>query len=78
LYGTTFFGGAYNDGTVFSITRSGHETVLYSFGGSAQDGKLPQSGLNYVNGTFYGTTAGGGAYGGMSGTGGGTVYSIKL
>jgi uncharacterized repeat protein (TIGR03803 family) len=76
LYGTTFFGGpnSCNDtscGTVFSITRSGHETVLYSFGRSAHDGNLPLSGLSYVNGTFYGTTLGGGAAGG-----GGTVYSI--
>jgi uncharacterized repeat protein (TIGR03803 family) len=82
LYGTTFSGGAnscdhFGCGTIFSITRSGHETVLYSFKGGP-DGDLPQSGLSYVNGTFYGTTAGGGAYGGTSGTGGGTVYSITL
>jgi uncharacterized repeat protein (TIGR03803 family) len=36
------------------------------------DGVDPQSGLNYLNGTFYGTTYSGGAYGS------GTVYSITL
>jgi uncharacterized repeat protein (TIGR03803 family) len=76
LYGTTSSGGAYNDGTVFSITLSGHETVLYSFMGQGtgrgQDGADPLSGLDYVNGTFYGTTYSGGAYDS------GTVYSITL
>jgi uncharacterized repeat protein (TIGR03803 family) len=71
LYGTTFFGGAYNEGTVFSITRSGHETVLYGFKDNP-DGSYPQSGLSYVNGTFYGTTQKGGTYYD------GTVYSITL
>jgi uncharacterized repeat protein (TIGR03803 family) len=34
------------------------------------DGAYPESGLSYVNGTFYGTTVRGGAYNN------GTVYSI--
>jgi uncharacterized repeat protein (TIGR03803 family) len=77
LYGTTAGGGAYGGGldgcgTVFRITLSGHETVLHSFGGSAQDGDCPDSGLSYVNGTFYGTTYFGGAYSD------GTVYSVRL
>jgi uncharacterized repeat protein (TIGR03803 family) len=75
LYGTTYRGGAYGDGTVFSITLSGHETVLYSFMGG-QDGAGPQSGLNYVNGTLYGTTYSGGGNGCKAGYGCGTVYSI--
>jgi uncharacterized repeat protein (TIGR03803 family) len=80
LYGTTFAGGTntcnqLGCGTTFSITRSGHETVLYSFKGG-QDGENPLSGLSYVNGTFYGTTPYGGAYGGTKGASGGTVYSI--
>ena len=32
LYGTTVGGGKYGDGTVFRISTSGQETVLYSFG----------------------------------------------
>jgi uncharacterized repeat protein (TIGR03803 family) len=68
LYGTTYFGGAHGLGTVFSITLSGHETVLHSFNG--RDGSFPASGLVDVNGTLYGTTATGGAHND------GTVYSI--
>ena len=69
LYGTTVFGGAYNDGTVFSVTTTGTESVLYSFRGSP-DGLEPRAGLVDVNGTLYGTTYEGGIYGG------GTVFKI--
>jgi len=56
LYGTTIAGGAncYTGGgcgTVFAITTSGKETVLYSFGGSG-DGKNPYAGLINVKGTL--------------------------
>src|SRR5580692_3555580 len=56
LYGTTSSGGAYDDGTLYSITPSGAETVIYSFagGGSPTNGAL----LN-VNGKLYGTAGGG-------------------
>ena len=71
LYGTTQFGGASdNYGTVFSITPSGKEKVLHSFG-NAGDGSYPEAGLIAVNGVLYGTTATGGATGGV-----GTVFSI--
>jgi uncharacterized repeat protein (TIGR03803 family) len=69
LYGTTMSGGSNNAGTVFSITTSGQETVLHSFGGPG-DGVYPVAALLYVNGTFYGTTE----YGGASG--GGTIFSM--
>jgi uncharacterized repeat protein (TIGR03803 family) len=63
LYGTTYSGGAYNDnGTVFSVSRSGKEKVLYSFR-PGTDGARPLAGLLDVNGTLYGTTYEGGAYG---------------
>jgi uncharacterized repeat protein (TIGR03803 family) len=70
LYGTTKGGGAYGDGTMFSITPTGKETVLYSFTGS--DGSGPVATLLNVNGTLYGTTSFGGAYNY------GTVFSITL
>jgi uncharacterized repeat protein (TIGR03803 family) len=70
LYGTTARGGAHGDGTVFSITPTGTETVLHSFTGS--DGNFPLATLLNVNGTLYGTTSSGGAYGY------GTVFSITL
>ena len=60
LYGTTWNGGAYNDGTVFMTTRSGVETVLHSFG-AGTDGLLPAGGLvRDAQGNLYGTTVGGG------------------
>lgn len=78
LYGVTQAGGAngkyQGDGTVFSISRSGTEKVLYSFGSHRGDGFSPydESGLINVNGKLYGTTVGGGKYGG------GTVFSISV
>jgi len=78
LYGTTQWGGDSTTcplgcGTVFSITTSGDEKVLYAFK-AGSDGALPQAGLINVNGTLYGTTEYGGAYGGALGFG--TVFSI--
>ena len=62
LYSTTRFGGAYGEGTVFSLDPdTGNETALHAFGDSADDGDLPEAGLIDVRGTLYGTTFGGGA-----------------
>jgi uncharacterized repeat protein (TIGR03803 family) len=68
LYGTTRFGGisSYNCtggcGTVFEISPSGTETMLYKFGGAAnRDGANPVSGLiKDPAGNLYGTTEYGG------------------
>ena len=61
FYGTTISGGANNQGTVFKITPSGTETVLYSFAGGGSDGAHPYAGLiQGSDGNFYGTTANGG------------------
>jgi uncharacterized repeat protein (TIGR03803 family) len=74
LYGTTFGGGEGKEGTVFSVTPSGTESVLYSFGGSG-DGERPWAGLINVKGTLYGTTSEGGTY--CSSFGGcGTVFTV--
>jgi uncharacterized repeat protein (TIGR03803 family) len=68
LYGTTSEGGSYTCqmyydgcGTVFSISRSGAEKVLHSFG-KGNDGASPMASLIDVNGTLYGTTNRGGAH----------------
>jgi uncharacterized repeat protein (TIGR03803 family) len=80
LYGTTKLGGAYCSGagcgTVFSVTTSGKETVLYRFKGGTADGQNPYAGLIDVKGELYGTTSGGGAHcaGGYRDCG--TVFSI--
>ena len=58
LYGTTGNCGAYARGTVFSISPSGEEHVLHSFG-YGSDGSYPVVGLINVSGTLYGTTSGG-------------------
>jgi uncharacterized repeat protein (TIGR03803 family) len=69
LYGTTLHGGAFKEGTVYSVTPPAApgspwtENVLYSFEGSG-DGSAPEGGVVFGNGgDLYGTTfAGGGSY----------------
>ena len=70
LYGTTNVGGAYDRGTVFEVTPSGTETILWSFG-NGTDGANPLAGVvRDAAGNLYGTTDYGGAYGY------GTVYEV--
>lgn len=71
FYGTTVFGGSYNQGTIFKLSSTGVETVLYHFTGGA-DGSQPAAGLVSDNkGNFLGTTTKGGA------SGNGTVFRIS-
>lgn len=56
LYGTTELGGAYDEGSVFSLSTTGTEHLLYSF-----QGGYPRASLIDVKGTLYGTTAGSGS-----------------
>jgi uncharacterized repeat protein (TIGR03803 family) len=72
FYGTTAAGGAYDYGTIFSLTRSGIERVLYSFA-EPPDGQNPRADLTAVNGKLFGTTAEGGAF--TSGFGG-TLFTF--
>jgi uncharacterized repeat protein (TIGR03803 family) len=77
FYGTTAEGGAYGWGTVFEITPSGAENILYNFCSQPDcaDGSFPTSGLIIDQfGNLYGTTASGGSY--CSG-GCGTVYELS-
>jgi uncharacterized repeat protein (TIGR03803 family) len=61
LYGTTPTGGASNVGTVFKITSTGTETVLYNF--DITHGSNPNGGLTLgVDGSLYGTSEHGGAH----------------
>ena len=67
LYGTTRAGGPqFFGGTLYKITKSGVETILYSFGGLNEgsiDGDTPTLGVvSDSHGTIYGTTAGGGTF----------------
>jgi uncharacterized repeat protein (TIGR03803 family) len=63
----------YNDGNVFKMTPSGTVTILYNFCTlkNCADGAFPYGNLvQGSNGSFYGTTSAGGAFGD------GTVYEI--
>jgi uncharacterized repeat protein (TIGR03803 family) len=75
LYGTTSYGGAYANGTVFELKRSAKwkETILHSFQGqSGSDGGVPYGGLVAdTAGNFYGAATEGG------GSGGGTVFELS-
>lgn len=71
FYGTTYHGGKNGTGTVYQISPSGVESVLYSFGTGSTDGQQPVGGLVLApNGNFYGMTY----YGGVNNTG--TVYEL--
>ena len=75
LYGTTQFGGVNGLGTVFEISASGAEKVLYSFKKKA-DGGVPRGGLILdATGTLYGTTERGG---GVNAFDAGTVFKLTL
>ena len=69
FYGTTTYGGASGEGTIFRVTPQGSLTILHSFadGTVSNDGIKPSSGLLLASdGNFYGTTPyGGEAYGGV-------------
>ncbi|HXJ95374.1 MAG TPA: choice-of-anchor tandem repeat GloVer-containing protein [Terriglobia bacterium] len=58
LYGTTFYGGARENGTVFEISSSGDESILYSFTGGKDEGKPMASLLLDPEDNLYGTTTG--------------------
>lgn len=70
LYGTTLFGGAHSDGTVFELS-SGTESLLYSFKGGTSDGCNPYANVTIFNSDFYTMTYGCGA------DGAGTIVDIN-
>ncbi|MFZ0705366.1 MAG: choice-of-anchor tandem repeat GloVer-containing protein [Candidatus Korobacteraceae bacterium] len=78
IYGTTQWGGSSERGTVYQMTKSGDqwtETPIYSFKGDSNpeelDGSQPYGGVIVDdNGNLFGTTVGGGLYGG------GTIFEL--
>ena len=63
FYGTTYRGGAHNEGSVFKITPAGVSTLLYSFnyGNGNFDAQLPVAGLTLgSDGNFYSVGSAGG------------------
>ena len=76
LYGTTYWGGTSNAGTIFKVDKNGAESVLHNFAGGT-DGAYPYAGLvQDAGGNLYGTTeyGGGASIGGASGYG--TVFKL--
>jgi uncharacterized repeat protein (TIGR03803 family) len=72
FYGTTFDGGSNGDGLIFDVNTNGALTTLFSFS-YTNGGFLPLAGLaQAADGTFYGTTYEGGAFGY------GTVFAFSL
>jgi uncharacterized repeat protein (TIGR03803 family) len=72
LYGTTFYGGIYGDGTVFSLVpdKNGNwtEKVLHNFDFNGVDGFSSRAGVVFDrSGNLYGTTV-------LGGKGAGTVF----
>jgi uncharacterized repeat protein (TIGR03803 family) len=73
FYGITWLGGANNAGTIFRISPEGAFITLYSFAQTSTSASPDPDGLvQAANGTFYGTTAGGGA------NNDGTVFSFSI
>jgi len=82
LYGTASAGGPTCEGqgcgTIFQVTPGGELTLVHGFGGYPTDGQGPYAGLvQGTDGSFYGTTSGGGE-GGCSSYGCGTIFNLSM
>ena len=72
LYGTTWAGGANQEGTIFSINTDGSDySIVHSFAGI--EGRNPVAELTVLGGTIYGTTVNGGGIAGR-----GTVFAFAV
>ena len=79
FYGTTTYGGNAGYGAFFQAKLNGGFTLLYSFGGAANqygspvDGAFPSSLALGSDGSFYGTTS----QGGTNGSNEGTIFKLS-
>lgn len=75
LYGMTSYGGASDEGTIFSISTNGADfTLLHSFAYSLTDGVTPVAGsltLSPIDNKLYGMTGNGGA------NNGGMIFAVN-
>jgi uncharacterized repeat protein (TIGR03803 family) len=57
FYGTTAYGGTFNNGVAYRMTTEGVVTILHAFTGGSGDGEEPRAPLIQASdGNFYGTT----------------------
>lgn len=80
FYGTTLAGGANSSGSIFRLSPTGDFETFYSFRADLDDGTHPAGSLLVApNGNLYGTTAAGGAGGGLAGgaVAVGTVFRVR-
>jgi len=78
LYGTACCAGPNGGGTVFKVTTSGKESILYGFEDKGKDGANPYDTPIILNNTLFGTTGYGGDVSKTAQYGYGTVFSITL
>lgn len=74
FYGASTYGGEFINGSLFKLTSAGAITTLHSFtnmGGGKDLGSFPQAGVAEIDGTFYGVTSAGMAFGSNDS---GTIY----
>jgi uncharacterized repeat protein (TIGR03803 family) len=72
LYGTTAYGGAFGQGTVYTINTDGSGfALLHAFSGGAADGTYPAAELLADGANLYGTTLQGGT------SNWGTVFTVR-
>jgi uncharacterized repeat protein (TIGR03803 family) len=84
LYGSTYYGGPYDAGMVFELTRTASgrwtEKILHSFNNNGKDGHQPYASLIFdTKGNLYGATLYGGSGAcndGIFGSGCGTVFEL--
>ncbi len=79
VYGTTAYGGTYDNGTVWQLQQTNGvwtETVLYSFSGGG-DGAYPEGSVRLSQGHLFGTTLAGGEANSCGGTGCGVVFELS-
>lgn len=61
VYGETYYGGTYGEGTIFELTPSGAEFILHDFTGGA-NGQVLKGRLHFAKGGLIGTAGFGGEF----------------